>query len=118
MFLGFMSSLGQLLANDDIPLSLELPEATGENRNEGLSHFPAVFHATLHIGEYIKVSSSQSTTFSVSVIEKNSLATRYNGSTVNGMVHFTNALPEGVYILKITNHGIVYWGEFCIAQNN
>ena len=75
------------------------------------------FTAELLSNGFIKVLSSDVTTFTVKICNASTGAVFYQGSTDRGVLHITTAtLTLGRYELQIFTEGICYYGTFNINQ--
>lgn len=94
----------------DILLTKEDSHSEESHRNESSR---TNFTAELLTNGFIKVLSSDVTTFTVKICNASSGAVLYQGSTVNGILHITtHSLLAGRYVLQIETADASYSGEF------
>lgn len=104
-FLSLFSAVA-LYAEEEIPLASS-SGLSQDHRND----LP-VFHAETEDDATITIYSDRVTSFDVTVLSQSSDEVQYQGSTEQGVLHLTNAIPTGAYIIEISHNGETLKGQF------
>lgn len=104
-----MSSIAtSVFANneDEIPLYEDSTDSNPHRTEQ------PVFRAEKEDANTVLVLSDRATSFDVCIFSQGNNEVQYQGSTEQGVLHLTNAIPTGAYIIEISHNGETLKGQF------